>query len=268
MQLNPYLYFNGNCEAAFKFYEQRLGGKIETIMTHAGTPAEAGVPPEWRDKVLHARMAGGGPLVSGAGGKWKNIDADPKDLLGDTIWNAHRPIRHPVDDQLRVERGRSVSAERPDIFFRERALQHFAIGNDVGGFALGKHVRVVAAQDAIAKLEDRSAQRGHAGFNDELIVIAGRGFVTTVHFNDGNEAVVFHFHRFVLEAELAQQLHPANFKPDKKICIVDDAHLVGFRVAHTNCGGIDHFSLMPGFLFRFCGQVDFLSMLSSPRSEP
>ena len=29
MQLNPYLDFNGQCEAAFKFYEQRLGGKIE-----------------------------------------------------------------------------------------------------------------------------------------------------------------------------------------------------------------------------------------------
>ena len=63
MQLNPYLYFNGNCEAAFKFYERRLGGKIETIMTHAGTPAEAGVPPEWRDKVLHARMAVGGTVL-------------------------------------------------------------------------------------------------------------------------------------------------------------------------------------------------------------
>jgi PhnB protein len=28
MQLNPYLSFNGQCEAAFKFYEQCLGGKI------------------------------------------------------------------------------------------------------------------------------------------------------------------------------------------------------------------------------------------------
>ena len=28
MQLNPYLTFNGQCEAAFKFYEKSLGGKI------------------------------------------------------------------------------------------------------------------------------------------------------------------------------------------------------------------------------------------------
>lgn len=59
MQLNPYLFFNGQCEAAFKFYEQLLGGKIEAMMTHAGTPAEQQVPAEWRGKILHARMTVG-----------------------------------------------------------------------------------------------------------------------------------------------------------------------------------------------------------------
>ena len=29
MQVNPYLFYNGNCEAAFKFYEKVLGGKID-----------------------------------------------------------------------------------------------------------------------------------------------------------------------------------------------------------------------------------------------
>ncbi len=28
MQLNTYLKYGGNCEEAFKFYEQHLGGKI------------------------------------------------------------------------------------------------------------------------------------------------------------------------------------------------------------------------------------------------
>ena len=60
MQLNPYLTFNGQCEAAFKFYEKCLGGKIEAMMTHAGTPAEEHVPPEWRNKILHARLTVGG----------------------------------------------------------------------------------------------------------------------------------------------------------------------------------------------------------------
>ena len=34
MQVNPYLYYNGNCEAAFKYYEKALGAKIEMMMTH------------------------------------------------------------------------------------------------------------------------------------------------------------------------------------------------------------------------------------------
>ncbi|HVC89799.1 MAG TPA: VOC family protein, partial [Acidobacteriaceae bacterium] len=63
MQLNPYLLFNGNCEEAFKYYEKHLGGKIEAMVRHAGTPAEAQTPPEWRDKILHARMVVGGTVL-------------------------------------------------------------------------------------------------------------------------------------------------------------------------------------------------------------
>jgi uncharacterized glyoxalase superfamily protein PhnB len=37
MKINPYLNFNGQCEAAFKFYEQCLGAKIVVMMPHAGT---------------------------------------------------------------------------------------------------------------------------------------------------------------------------------------------------------------------------------------
>jgi PhnB protein len=57
MQMNPYLYFDGNCEEAFKFYERVLGVKILTMMTHEGTPAAEHVPAEWRSKIIHARLA-------------------------------------------------------------------------------------------------------------------------------------------------------------------------------------------------------------------
>jgi PhnB protein len=54
MQLNPYLLYNGQCEAAFKFYQKCLGGNIVAMMTHEGTPAADNVPAEWRRKILHA----------------------------------------------------------------------------------------------------------------------------------------------------------------------------------------------------------------------
>ncbi|HZP74859.1 MAG TPA: VOC family protein [Pseudolabrys sp.] len=57
MQTNTYLLFNGTCEEAFKFYEKLLGGKIEAMLTHEGTPMENNTPAEWRKKIMHARMA-------------------------------------------------------------------------------------------------------------------------------------------------------------------------------------------------------------------
>jgi PhnB protein len=66
MQLNPYLTFNGNCEAAFKFYEQVLGGKIVAMIPHEGTPAAEHVPSEWRSKVMHARLVTGDKVLMGS----------------------------------------------------------------------------------------------------------------------------------------------------------------------------------------------------------
>lgn len=66
MQMNPYLLFTGQCEEAFKFYEKLLGGKIEFMMTHADTPAENHVPPEWRDKIMHVRMSTPGGVLMGS----------------------------------------------------------------------------------------------------------------------------------------------------------------------------------------------------------
>lgn len=66
MQLNAYLIFDGQCEAAFKFYEQCLGGKIEAISRYGETPAAESVPPEGRDRILHARLVVGDAVLMGS----------------------------------------------------------------------------------------------------------------------------------------------------------------------------------------------------------
>jgi PhnB protein len=66
MQLNPYLLFNGNCAAAFKFYEKCLGGKIVMMMTHAESPIAEQTPAAWRDKIIHARMTMGDKELMGS----------------------------------------------------------------------------------------------------------------------------------------------------------------------------------------------------------
>lgn len=66
MQLTPYLNFNGQCEAAFKFYEQCLGGEIEAMIPHGETPAAEHVPSEWQDKIMHARLVAGDAVLMGS----------------------------------------------------------------------------------------------------------------------------------------------------------------------------------------------------------
>ena len=66
MELNPYLLFNGQCEAAFKFYEKVLRGKIVAMMPHEGTPAASHVPPEWLKKIIHARLVVGDKVLMGS----------------------------------------------------------------------------------------------------------------------------------------------------------------------------------------------------------
>ena len=65
MSLNPYLYFNGQCEEAFKFYEKRLGGKITFMMTYEGSPMPTQAPPGYANKILHAGLTLGDGVLEG-----------------------------------------------------------------------------------------------------------------------------------------------------------------------------------------------------------
>lgn len=63
MLLQPYLNFDGDCEAAFRFYAEVLGGRIETMMTHRDSPVAADTPAEWQDKILHAYLKVGDAVL-------------------------------------------------------------------------------------------------------------------------------------------------------------------------------------------------------------
>ncbi|HEX8394828.1 MAG TPA: VOC family protein [Longimicrobium sp.] len=65
MKLSVYLNYAGTCEAAFRFYEQHLGGRITSMMRHSELP-QSGVPEEFRNGILHARIEIGGMLLMGS----------------------------------------------------------------------------------------------------------------------------------------------------------------------------------------------------------
>jgi len=56
MKMNPYLTFAGNCEEAFHFYQKVLGGEIVAMMTHKDMPTGEQTPPDYADKIMHARL--------------------------------------------------------------------------------------------------------------------------------------------------------------------------------------------------------------------
>jgi PhnB protein len=56
MQLNPYLFYNDNCEAAFKFYEKVLGGKIEVLIRAEEAPADMKPGPGREKLIMHGRI--------------------------------------------------------------------------------------------------------------------------------------------------------------------------------------------------------------------
>ncbi|MEG4143884.1 VOC family protein [Microcoleus sp. Pol7_B1] len=66
MQLNTYLFFDGECEAAFKFYEECLGGKIDEMMTYGDAPMSEEIPSEQRDRIMHANLTVGGMVLMGS----------------------------------------------------------------------------------------------------------------------------------------------------------------------------------------------------------
>lgn len=66
MQINPYLTFNGDCEAAFRFYERVLGGKLTMMLTHRDAPSAEHVAADWHDKIMHARLELGDRVLMGS----------------------------------------------------------------------------------------------------------------------------------------------------------------------------------------------------------
>jgi PhnB protein len=90
MQLNPYLTFNGQCEAAFKFYEKCLGGKIVAMMTHAQSPMADQVPAQWRNKIIHARLQVGDRELMGS-------DAPPDRFDGMKGFSVSLQVKSPAD---------------------------------------------------------------------------------------------------------------------------------------------------------------------------
>src|ERR1700692_2766389 len=72
MQIQPYLFFDGHCEDAIRFYEDAAGAELQTLLRHKDSPEPppAGcVPAGSEDKVMHAAFRVGQTVVMASDGR-------------------------------------------------------------------------------------------------------------------------------------------------------------------------------------------------------
>ena len=76
MQLEPYIFFYGSCEEALEFYKNAIGGTYE-LNRFEGSPMAEQVPPESRNKIMHATFKGDGfSFMASDGDLSKKLDPD------------------------------------------------------------------------------------------------------------------------------------------------------------------------------------------------
>lgn len=113
MQVNPYLFYNGNCEAAFKFYEKVLGAKIEMMLTHESALPDTPTPPEWKKKIMHGRISIDGEVLMAS-------DAPPGHFHQPQGFSVSLMVEDPTAAERRFEalsEGGSVSMPFGKTFF-------------------------------------------------------------------------------------------------------------------------------------------------------
>jgi PhnB protein len=66
MQVQPYLFFDGNCEEAVEFYRKALGAQVDMLMRYSESPEPAPpgmVPPGSENKIMHTSFRIGDTTV-------------------------------------------------------------------------------------------------------------------------------------------------------------------------------------------------------------
>ena len=113
MQVNPYLFYNGNCEAAFRFYEKVLGAQIELLLTHEGAPESMPTPPEWKKKIMHGRITIDGAVIMAS-------DAPPGRFHQPQGFSVSLSVENPAEAERRfnaLAEGGSVNMPFAKTFF-------------------------------------------------------------------------------------------------------------------------------------------------------
>ena len=78
LELQPYVFFYGRCEEALDFYKAVFGGTIASLKRMKEAPPEMPAPPDWDDKIMHARFESGAVKFMASDGRpdTPNVDGN------------------------------------------------------------------------------------------------------------------------------------------------------------------------------------------------
>lgn len=62
-QLDSYLFFDGQCAEAMRFYHRTLGGELQKMMTYEESPDPAQCPPGSAGRIMHACLVLDGRML-------------------------------------------------------------------------------------------------------------------------------------------------------------------------------------------------------------
>jgi PhnB protein len=111
--LNPYLFYSGNCEAAFKYYEKVLGGKIEMMFRVEEAPPEMPRQPGWEKKIMHAQMSIDGHVLMAS-------DASPEHFHKPQGFSVSLNVKDPAEAERKFNalcEGGSITMPFGKTFF-------------------------------------------------------------------------------------------------------------------------------------------------------
>jgi PhnB protein len=114
MQINPYLFYDSNCEAAFKFYEKALGAKIEMLLRNEDGP-EGMSPPERSKKIMHGQISIEGQVLMAS-------DAPPDHFHKPQGFSVSLTVKDPADAERKfkaLSEGGSLNMPFGKTFFSE-----------------------------------------------------------------------------------------------------------------------------------------------------
>jgi uncharacterized glyoxalase superfamily protein PhnB/uncharacterized protein YndB with AHSA1/START domain len=133
MDLNTYLFFDGQCEEAFRLYENVLGGKLAGLMRYADAPS---APPSFKgcNRVIHVSLRVGDRVLMGSDMPAGGLDPTPPEHQPEA-YKTPRGFRAnvSVDSPAEAERiyqalaeGGTIAMPIAETFF----ARHFGMLND------------------------------------------------------------------------------------------------------------------------------------------